>query len=590
MIVPMKFVTLVTLERLRGETLEALRRLGVMHVSGRVLEEKSDRRDLKQRIDSVARTIAILRSREPGDRGRGLKVTGEELAGYAEMIIRGRDEMTKTLSGLENDLDKLRDWGDFDPGMIDELRRSGVRVVLCSGTDEDMARCREIAGAGVVEEVWRSDRRCGFAVVSTGEIDADALPCAVLPAGRMRDLEKRCREYRQMLISIEADLDELSASVGELKRYQEALSCEYDLLSARDTMSGDGDLAVLEGFVPDFALSGLEEAAAREGWALGVRDPEPDEKVPVLLKMPSWVRPVRSLLDFLGIMPGYLELDVSPAVFVFFSIFFGMIVNDAGYGALFGAATAFGWYKAGKRKAARMPLVFFTILSGVALIWGALCGSWFGFEFGGLEWLASSEARNQHVQLICFSLGLSQLVLGRVWQALTVGRVRPMLGHIGWALVLAGNFVVVLQLLDITPVAEWAVKLMYGCYGAGLLLVIVGAVNWLNPGDVFQFPFSVINSFVDLLSYIRLFAVGLAGYYIAYNFNQMGMNLLHVNWLLLVPGLLVIFFGHALNICLCMMSVLVHGVRLNTLEFSNHAGISWSGSAYHPLADRKSEN
>jgi V/A-type H+-transporting ATPase subunit I len=121
-------------------------------------------------------------------------------------------------------------------------------------------------------------------------------------------------------------------------------------------------------------------------------------------------------------------------------------------------------------------------------------------------------------------------------------------------------------------------------------MVIIGGVNWLDIGDVFQFPFAVVNSFVDLLSYIRIFAVALAGYYIAANFNSMGSGLAADGWYLWLPGSLVIAFGHALNIALCMMSVLVHGVRLNTLEFSNHVGVTWTGVPYRPLAVKKENN
>jgi V/A-type H+-transporting ATPase subunit I len=117
--------------------------------------------------------------------------------------------------------------------------------------------------------------------------------------------------------------------------------------------------------------------------------------------------------------------------------------------------------------------------------------------------------------------------------------------------------------------------------------VIIGGVNWLDIGSVFEFPFAVVNSFVDLLSYIRIFAVALAGYYIAANFNSMGAGLAADNAILWIFGAVVIFLGHALNIALCMMSVLVHGVRLNTLEFSNHVGVTWTGIPYKPLASSK---
>ena len=108
-------------------------------------------------------------------------------------------------------------------------------------------------------------------------------------------------------------------------------------------------------------------------------------------------------------------------------------------------------------------------------------------------------------------------------------------------------------------------------------------------------PSSLVGSFVDVLSYIRLFAVGLAGTYIAVNFDRMGamlMNALpHHLWiagvLLLV---LVALFGHILNIALGFLSVMVHGIRLNTLEFSNHIGMQWAGIKFRPFAEPESQH
>ena len=95
---------------------------------------------------------------------------------------------------------------------------------------------------------------------------------------------------------------------------------------------------------------------------------------------------------------------------------------------------------------------------------------------------------------------------------------------------------------------------------------------------------------MDVLSYIRLFAVGMAGFYIASSFNGMGVNICKYSPLLLLAGVVVIVFGHVLNLALCVMSVMVHGVRLNTLEFSNHIGLRWAGSTFKPFKNiKKSE-
>ena len=103
------------------------------------------------------------------------------------------------------------------------------------------------------------------------------------------------------------------------------------------------------------------------------------------------------------------------------------------------------------------------------------------------------------------------------------------------------------------------------------------------------FPFDVISSFVDMLSYIRLFAVGLAGYYLANCFDGMALGMMHHSWYGAVGGTLVLLFGQLLNVALCALGVLVHGVRLNTLEFSNHLGLRWTGIEFHPLRKHASE-
>ena len=120
-------------------------------------------------------------------------------------------------------------------------------------------------------------------------------------------------------------------------------------------------------------------------------------------------------------------------------------------------------------------------------------------------------------------------------------------------------------------------------------MVMICGVNWKQASDVFQFPFDIIGSFTDVLSYIRLFAVGLAGACIAGSFNGMAFDLCKVSAWLLPAGILVVLVGHALNIALALLSVLVHAVRLNTLEFSNHTGLSWSGQSFNPFKSNKKQ-
>ena len=206
----------------------------------------------------------------------------------------------------------------------------------------------------------------------------------------------------------------------------------------------------------------------------------------------------------------------------------------------------------------------------------------------GWEVLSDPAVKDANVQAFCFILAVAQLSLGRIWQAFRQRNFRNIGKNLGWTLILWGNFFLTLKLV-VWP-GDFP-HFMYWLYGIGLAMVIVCDVNWRDMAAVFQFPFNIIGSFVDVLSYIRLFAVGMAGYYIAFSFNGMASDICKSSPYFLIFGVLVAVIGHAMNLALCVLSVLVHGVRLNTLEFSNHVGLSWSGLSFKPFKNnhQKSE-
>jgi V/A-type H+-transporting ATPase subunit I len=104
--------------------------------------------------------------------------------------------------------------------------------------------------------------------------------------------------------------------------------------------------------------------------------------------------------------------------------------------------------------------------------------------------------------------------------------------------------------------------------------------EWFNH---VMLPLNLVSNFVDLVSYIRLFAVGTAGYAVASSFNTMILGGGVDGFFAGLLAALLLFIGHTLNILLCVMGVLVHGVRLNTLEFSSHIGMAWTGQPYRPF-------
>jgi V/A-type H+-transporting ATPase subunit I len=202
---------------------------------------------------------------------------------------------------------------------------------------------------------------------------------------------------------------------------------------------------------------------------------------------------------------------------------------------------------------------------------------------GGLKCLTNASVKDANVQAFCFLLAVAQLTMGRIWSSIRSRNLRKTLSDFGWILILWGNFFLTLRI--IVWQGEFPV-FMYWLFGIGLALVVLFGINWKDIADVFQFPFAIINSFTDILSYIRLFAVGMSGACIAQSFNGMAMDVAKASPWFIIVSVIILLAGHILNLVMALMGVLVHAVRLNTLEFSNHTGLTWCGKEFRPFKDR----
>jgi V/A-type H+-transporting ATPase subunit I len=368
------------------------------------------------------------------------------------------------------------------------------------------------------------------------------------------------------------------------------------------------NLAWLSGFVPAADIAALKKAAAEEHWALAVDDPADEDPVPTKLKNNALVSLIYPLTDFLETVPGYHEYDISGWFLLFFCIFFGMIFGDAGYGsllALIGIVGIFASAAKGKKAPAGLKMLLLLAVSNIA--WGVITCTWFGVPpeylppaLVGISVSAISGANpdqetvKQNLQIVCFSIALVQLCIAHVkniFRALaSKGTKLKFLADIGQIAMLVGMYNVVLLLvvqvdgfLDINKilyllVGGFALGFVFANYEGNIGKSIVTSLQ-----NIISVVLGVTNVFSDIMSYIRLWAVGLAGSSISSTVNTMAGPTL--GSFLIFAGILLLVFGHGLNIILNVLSVLVHGVRLNTLEFSSHLGVSWSGIAYRPFKE-----
>ena len=549
MIVPMKHLDLVCVASERDATLERLRALGVVHLdlasasAAPVAAAEGDLADAERAV----RLVLKARGRRDDLEIRP-RTVAEVLALEADhaTLVAERDRLERVICDLEP-------YGDFDPALAQRLRDS------VEGLDEVVplpAKLPEMRLSRLREKLARVENRINIDVDKLASVDDKAM-LASFPELRDRIAFERAREL----------------------------------------LSDHGAVSVVTGWIPvsrvkdlmdivTSAKSDLFERTKAIGWGVLLRDPAEGETPPTLVEPPRAFRAVKVLFDGLGIAPGYTESDVSVPFMCYFSLFFAMLVGDGGYGAIILALTLLGWRKYRKAGLASSSplmkswLVLLTVFSSATIAWGILSNTWFGAglpfadDWPTVKWLGDPTYNN--MMFLCFTIGTSHLVLARLWNAVCRINSAECLPEFGWAGVLVFMYFVVNAIVGITAgVPPWS----YWLLGASLLL-IVSRTRGVNLG---MLPLNVMGAMGDIISYVRLFAVGYASLQVAKNFNEMAIGLDLPVAAKIVPMVLILLLGHGINFALAGLSILVHAVRLNTLEFSNHKGITWSGYAFRPF-------
>jgi V/A-type H+-transporting ATPase subunit I len=424
-------------------------------------------------------------------------------------------------------------------------------------------------------------------------------------------------DIRVKLADIEKQFAALAVSItGSVAAEQKVLKEQIEFETARggmevlDDVPAEKTVSWITGFLPVADLGLLKRAAAEDGWAFIADDPAEDDEVPTKLKNNRFASLIYPLTDFLEVTPGYREVDISPWFMLFFCVFFGMIFGDAAYGAIVLIAGLIGVIKTAK-KGVPAALKLMLLLGLSNFVWGVLTCTWFGVETDKLPQIltrislplisnvtssASDEGSGivqQNLMIFCFSLGLLQLSIGHI---LVIMKTRSLkvLGDLGSVAMLVGMYFIILSLIGSNEYRQIPMYMpMVYLFGAGFVLNFMFANYDGSLGksvlesckNIISVILGIANVFSDIMSYIRLWAVGLAGGAIASTVDTMAGPMLG-HFIFFIFGIVLLVFGHGLNLVLNVLSVLVHGVRLNTLEFSGHAGLAWSGFAYRPFAKR----
>lgn len=627
MIVQMKKVSVITLKSHRDEALAALRSLGVVHVftdrievdSGEKLKEQKN--DLERTLSLIPESVQDRSSRDGVSRKdpRAPELQGDAAVDKALEVAHDvlsaadrRSQLEDERDRLLRELERISPWGSLDPAAVQELADGGVELRLYEvSRDREKEVIQSLPRPLVLERTKAVTRVASIAVDPSDSFPEDPAPFS-LPELSTEELEREIMRRHEEIGSISATLGTFADQAPLIREALEQLDQDLEFARVASSMEKDRLLQWVTGFVPHDQVEPVRNAAARQGWGVVIRDPDPTEQVPTQLRNPKPIGIIRPVFELLGTVPGYRELDISFFFLIFFTVFFAMIIGDAGYGAVLLGGTIVA---ARKSRAAGggigNGLVLMFVLSTATVVWGAITGNWFGYSpFNELPLLRSlvihrisidNQDATALIQHMCFIIGTVHLSIAHIWKFIRGLRERPVLKafeQLGWLSMVLGLYYLVLQLVidpDVYPMPDFALPMVVG----GLAAVIVFSAQEegrnffvgvaMGLVGIITTVLDSISAFSDIVSYIRLFAVGLATLAIAESFNSMAGGV--ADGLGGVPGavvaVLILFLGHTLNLAMGALSVVVHGVRLNMLEFSQHLGMEWTGVEYAPFKPRR---
>ncbi len=582
MIVPMAKVTILLPEDEKHPALEVLRDLGIMHVQFQDVEAGPEQTGARSETAALVRLQERLRDLDlPA--AKAAEIKGEDIPDAAAEAFAELETVARELEKAEAVLAVLRPWGEFDPALYASLTKRGVHLRLCAATARERSDLEQ-SGYLCVPLAAKGEKTAAglFAVISDRPLDEKALPIVEVPLDRpLSAWEAEAAALHERRRRAEATLAQLKGSLRQLEDAVARQSEKTEFFTAHDAILSCGGIAGIAGFVPEEKLPALAAATRRHGWGLVHAPADPEEPVPTLLENPRWVKLINPMMNFLTLSPGYNEADISIPVLIFLTVFFGILIADAVYGMLFLViALAILLTKGRTNPAVRLPAGLFLLFSLSALTWGILTGNYGGIEGPGLPYLAEGPEKDQHMKLVCFALGAVHLSLGHLLRIFRKPAIRNILAQTGWILILLGNFMLIAFLLALIPggFPGWVTW----NYVIALVLLAAGEIDFRDISTALSCPLEVMSSFSDVLSYIRLFAVCLAGFYLAKVFNGIAVDMMH-SVAGCVMAALLLLIGHFMNIALGALAILVHGVRLNTLEFSAHSHIRWSGFPFEPF-------
>ena len=579
MITQMKKYTFLVFHREYEAFLEQLRDAGVVHVTEKAAGTADDAH-LQELLVNAEQTRKLIAQGAP------------------DQLLTEKTNLEQRILATQKEADKMAVWGDFSTERIEQLKAAGytLRYFTCPKKNFD-----EQFGIIVAEQ----GSTVYFVQVNNDGEAPEGCQEQYLSQKSAADLLKDVEGLNGLLVAQNARI-ELWAKENipalETKLVEIKQQIDWQRVTLNTDSEADGSLKILEGFCPADQAPALNELLAKQEVYYQEEDPQVEDNTPIKLRNNKFTKLFESLTGMYG-WPNYNEYDPTPILAPFFLLFFALCMGDCGYGIML---IIFGLLVAKKKLNIAMfeglgPII--TVLGVGTTVVGFFLGTFMGFDLYAAEWVpqvlknvmikgsVSVAGMTYDLQMVmALGIGVFHICLAMVVKAICSTQqlgFKENIANWAWTLLIVGGLIVTILGMTVLPqeVFKWAIITVAIVSALGIYvfntpgrnpLINIGSGLW----DTYNMATGILG---DVLSYIRLYALGLAGGKLGEAFNTLGEMVLGDSIVSWVPFVLIFAIGHILNLAMSALGAFVHPLRLTFVEYFKNAGYEGKGKEYSPL-------
>lgn len=592
MITKMKKIDFLVFYKEYESFLEHLRDLGVIHIVEKGHEGISESlesamTDLSQCQEAINELKKIPSSEyAPSD------ISDTPVEDF-NALKKAQSDLLQEQQSLLTEQKALMNWGNFDAGILKELDQAGykVRFYICSPKNYS-EQWEQDYNAFVIS---RDKNNVRFITVTSPDVEPSVKATAcVLPDTSLSSVNDSLNAVNSGLADCSANLSSFAAAnLDKLEERRREIIEDIDLSKVRSSADSacDDKLMLLEGWAPAKSVDSIVKALEDEPCYFEVHDPTPEDDIPIQMTNNGFFSLFEPFTR-LYMLPAYGELDLTPFFAPFFMLFFGLCLGDIGYGLLMILAMPL-FEKLFKLINPDFSKWLVLIFGGSTMLCGLLTGTAFGFSLYDLDIPFLQKMKglfyqdNSSMFTLSLIIGAVQILFGMILKAVNLTiqcGFKYSISTIGWIILLVTIAVTVL-----TGAGFSSIPVIVLLAAAGIMIFLFnspGKNPLLNIGlglwDTYNMATGLLG---DVLSYVRLFALGLSGGILASVFNSLAVGMSpKVPVVGFIVTALIFLIGHAINIFMNFLGAIVHPMRLTFVEFFKNAGYTGGGRTYKPFA------